>query len=104
MRQKKSLFLFILLILLLNSVTLFGKEPVKIRVAVVKDTREMTLSISGPFEIIDAWTKITLYHGKNLTPSKVISTDSGLKIRNMIFNTDGTLILSKKKMTVVNNR
>ena len=104
MRHKKILFLFIFFVLLLNAFALLGKEPVKIRVAVVKDTREVTLSISGPFEIIDAWTKITLYHGKNLTPSKVISTDNGLKIRNMIFNTDGTLILSQKKMTVVNNR
>ena len=94
-----------LFFLFFYSVVLFGKEPINVRVAVLKDIKETRLSVSGPYEIVDVWTKISLFHGKNLSSCKVVPVESGLQVKNMVFDTDGIMILSKKRAAiVVNNR
>ncbi len=103
-RPNKILYVLIFSLWLFNAGEVFAKEPVKIRVAVLKGARQAGISITGPYEIIDAWTKISISHGKNLTSAKIVLSDSGLKIRNTDFNTDGIIIIPKKKITVINNR
>ena len=105
MKIKKTLGLFLTLLLFFNTLFAFSKEPVKIRVAVLKDTEEATLAISGSFNILKAGTKELLYRGKNLALSKVVLAAGGLKIKDMLFNTGSLLIVSKRKAGItVNNR
>jgi len=83
----------------------FGKEPVKIRVAVLRDKTEATLSVTGSFEIADGRTELTLYRGRNFLGMKVTSHQEGIKVKNTLYNTNALMIISKKKAAIsVNNR
>ncbi|MEK7850138.1 MAG: hypothetical protein AAB213_04930, partial [Candidatus Omnitrophota bacterium] len=64
-KMKKSLLPFVVFLIFLGLAPGFGKEPVKIRVAVLKDRMDATLSVTGSFEIADARTKASLYRGRN---------------------------------------
>lgn len=105
MKNNRPLLFLIAIVLFLQSTMLFGKEPVKIRVAVLKDLSDATLSVTGSFEIIDARTKEALYQGRNLSTSKVAATQDGIKVKKMIFAASAVTVTSKKKAAIiVNNR
>jgi stage II sporulation protein D len=105
MKIRKALLLFLAGFLFFNALLVSGKEPAKIRVAVLKDIDEATLAISGSFNILNARTQEVLYHGKNLAVSKVVPVAGGLKIKELSFNTDSLLIVSKRKAAItINNR
>lgn len=103
--MKKSLLPFVVFLIFLGLAPGFGKEPVKIRVAVLKDRTDVTLSVTGSFEIVDARTKASLYRGRNFLGMKVTPSQEGLKVRNAVYNTDAITIISRKKAaSAVNNR
>jgi stage II sporulation protein D len=104
-KMKKSLLPFALFLVFLCLEPGFGKEPVKIRVAVLKDKTEATLSVTGSFEIADARTEVSLYRGRNFLGMKVTTSQEGIKVRNTVYNTDAIMVISKKKAAIsVNNR
>jgi stage II sporulation protein D len=108
MTRHKRVFLFFFFIFCvgnLSSDRLFGKEPLKIRVAVFRGIPEVILAVAGPFEIVDARTQVSLYRGKDLSPAKVTVTPEGLKLKGMVFTTDAFTCLPKKQAAItVNNR
>ena len=104
-KMKKSLLPFALFLIFLSLEPGFGKEPVKIRVAVLKDKTEATISVTGSFEIADARTEVSLYRGRNFLGMKVTPSQEGIKVRNTVYNTDAIMFISKKKAAIsVNNR
>ena len=103
--MKKSLLPFVLFLVFLGLEPSFGKEPVKIRVAVLKDKMEVTLSVTGSFEIVDARTELSLYRGRNFLGMKITPSEGGIKVRNTVYNTNAIIFISKKKAAIsVNNR
>ena len=104
--EKINIFLVVAALVLFDLCLLaFGKEPVKIRVAVLKDAKEVTLAIKGSFDIVDGRTKQLFYKGRDLSSSKVVAADNGIKFRNMTFNTDCIGITAKKTAAItINNR
>lgn len=83
----------------------FGKEPLKIRVAIGCELKEVFLSVNGLYEIIDARTRVFLKSDRKLSISKVVVVPDGLKIKDKVFYTDAITIIQKKSASlVVNNR
>jgi len=107
MKLKKSLIFFLgfLVATLAVSPGSFGKEPLKIRVAIGCNLKEISLSVSGPYEIVDARTRVSLKHDRKLSTSKLVVVPDGLKLKDKTFFTDAITVLPKKSATlVVNNR
>ncbi|MFH0941361.1 MAG: SpoIID/LytB domain-containing protein [Candidatus Omnitrophota bacterium] len=104
-KMKKNFLPLVLFLVFLGLEPGFGKEPIKIRVAVLKDKAEATLSVTGSFEIVDARTEIPLYRGRNFLGMKVTPSEGGIKVKNTIYNTDAIMVISKNKAAIsINNR
>ena len=107
MNTKKILFFSLVCLIagFLSFSKTFGKEPLKIRVAIAKGSAQLSLFVAGSFEMVDVRTQASLLRANRLETSKISFVPEGLKLKNQIFFTEGVTILPKRKASlVVNNR
>lgn len=79
---------------------LYAKEPIKIRVAVIRDKQEVEFSVTGPYDIVDIRKNKVLSSHKDSASFSVAGVKEGLKAGDMAYATDAILIDAKKKIAV----
>lgn len=103
MKTNKIILVLFAVAVIFSTPMVSAREPVKIRVAVLKEVQEVTVSVSGNFVILDAKSNNVLDHARNLSASKVVATPEGLKIKGMNFKADAVMISSKRKAAIIVN-
>lgn len=103
---RQSLFLLVPLFFFFRPQASCAKEPVDIRVAIVKDAPDFFLSVAGPWQIVDAQGSQVLYSDKKgLAYAKVfLAQDAGFKIKGMIFRGAGITIIAAQKAAITVNK
>ncbi|MFH0877121.1 MAG: SpoIID/LytB domain-containing protein, partial [Candidatus Omnitrophota bacterium] len=83
--------------------SVWSKEPVFVRVAILNNVPEVTLSVSGFFEMTDLGSGKVLLEARNLASSKTTATARGIKIKNAEYPATALKIHSKKKAGITVN-
>ncbi len=96
----------ILLIMLGFSISAFAENTKNvIRVAVLKDAKELVLGIKGNYEIYSLKNEVFLSKGKNLWSAHIKPTDHGFKMDDVNFKIYGIKVISKNGGVIkVNNK
>lgn len=86
--------------------TVWGSsQPPTVRVAIVRDTKELTLAVEGAFDISVVPAGKKIYHGSRLASSKVAAVDKGIKIHQTVYDASSLRISARKKASIfVNHR
>jgi stage II sporulation protein D len=101
---KKPILLSVLVVVFLFCPNLSAKELIVVRVAVLKDRQEVTLSVSGPYDIIDIRKNKVIFHGKDSASFSVSCVKEGLKVKNTVYAVDAVRIDPQKKISVTVNK
>ncbi|MDD5019237.1 MAG: SpoIID/LytB domain-containing protein [Candidatus Omnitrophica bacterium] len=75
-----------------------------VRVAIVRDVEELTLSVGGTYEIAAVSGEKKLHRGRHLAACKVTATSQGIRIHQTVFETASLRISARKKAAIVLNR
>ncbi len=78
-------------------------QPPTVRVAVVRDTKELTLAVEGAFDISVTPGSKKLYHGSRLVSCKVTAADNGFKIQQTVYQASALRISTRKKAAIFVN-
>ncbi len=99
------IFAFAAILFLRPSVS-FAKEPLEVRVAILKDVPEIVISVAGPVQIVDEKSKALLHSGKKGLPrSKVVlGEDGSFKVGQMVFKTDCLSFIGQRKAALTVNK
>lgn len=79
-------------------------QPPTVRVAVVRDTKELTLAVEGGVDIYVLPDGKKIYHGGRLVSSKVVATDKGIRIHQTVYEVSSLRISARKKAAIFVNR
>lgn len=80
-----------------------ASRPDKIRVAILKDSKGLTLSIRGKYEITDPKTNRELIAGRRLRKTEVVTTPNGIRIADHVYFVERLRILAKKDISLYKN-
>jgi stage II sporulation protein D len=75
-------------------------EKNTIRIAVLKDAKDFTLSIRGKYRFIDPVTNKEIERGRRLRKSKVIVNNQGIRIRDTFYHLSRIKIMPRKDVTI----
>ncbi len=81
-----------------------SSQPPTVRVAVVRDAKELTLAVEGSFDIFAVPGSKKLYHGNSRASCKVTATGNGIKIHQTVYQVSALRISTRKKAAIVVNR
>ena len=81
-----------------------GREVLKIRVAIFKDIPDLTMSVAGSFDILDAKTQQLFYRGREHFTFKIAASQEGFKFENKVFKTSGIVFAVRNKSPVTVNK
>ncbi len=98
--MKKLLIILIIFFCPLFIYCAIAKEPVTIRVAVLKDKELLHLSVTGAFDVVDLNSNKLLFSSHDLNYGSVKAKDDGIEIKDVVCHTDSVLILPKKKIAI----
>lgn len=85
--------------------TVWGSsQPPTVRVAVVRDTKELTLAVEGAFDISTVPGGKKIYHGGRLASAKVVATEKGIKIHQTVYEASSLRISARRKAAIFVNR
>ncbi len=110
LRYKTPIFILSVCFLLFTSLAYaLGTPPPKpepnyIRVAIVQNARQLTLSIKGRYEIVSPHTNEVLIKGNSLRRAKVLPVRSGVKLNKYPFKIYAIKIKPERKAAIFLNR
>ena len=85
--------------------TVWGSsQPPTVRVAVVRDAKELTLAVEGSFDIFIMPGGKKIYHGSRLASGKVVAADKGIRIHQTVYDASSLKISARKKAAIFVNR
>ena len=97
------LFCFFLFCLTVGDTSGIALQTKLIRVAILKDTREFTLSIKGRYRIVDISSGQIISNGKTSRDSKVIVRDTGITVDSQNYLTPHIKITPERDATIYIN-
>jgi stage II sporulation protein D len=92
-------FLFVFLALGVGA-----QEPPRIRVAIVRDAREISLSVNGAYDVLDMTSGASLDHGRALKPVKIAASSMGLVWKGRELKIRSILVQAKRKAGIEVNK
>lgn len=100
--------LLLFLICLLSDAYAAGRRPSRapnyVRVAVIKDAREITLSIRGPYQIFALHTDQVLSQGSSLHKARISPATSGIKIGELPLKFYGIRVIPEHEASIFIDR
>ncbi|MFC1699440.1 SpoIID/LytB domain-containing protein [Candidatus Omnitrophota bacterium] len=99
-----GLVLIVLGFIFIWSGSFSGADTQVVRVAVVTDADQLSLSISSPFKILALNTNEELYSGRRLWRGKVLPTETGIQINKLDFKIYGLRIQPSRSPAIKINR
>ncbi|MFH1691366.1 MAG: SpoIID/LytB domain-containing protein [Candidatus Omnitrophota bacterium] len=104
--MKKILICFIVLFNFLAPQVSGAKEPLDVRVVLLKDAKEVLISVTGPVQIFEGSSKRLLYSNKKgLSRSKIVLGESGcFRIGQLAFKADSIRFTATQKAAISVNK
>lgn len=104
--MKKSLICLIFFLIFLSPRVSCAKEPLEVRVALLKDAGEVLITVVGPVQIFSGNNKELLYSNKKgLSCSKIALGENGFfKVGQMLFKTDSIRFMTTQKAVILVNK